>query len=68
MSFDGAKVRRFSTTNKHFWELCAKTARFLTQIKDISNFICTFAPTLHYYIYGQEKQVYLSHLPAVFSD
>jgi len=51
MSFDGAKVRRFLVSCKHFWQLCAKTARFLTQIKDISDFIHFFAST-HIIIYN----------------
>ena len=46
MSFDGAKVRRFLASSKQFSELCAQTALFLTQINDISLFICIFAAKL----------------------
>ena len=59
MSFDGAKVRRFWHSHKLFEELCAKTARFLTQIKDISFFIITFAPT-YIIIYMEQKNRFIS--------
>ena len=55
MSFDGAKVRRFLNIYKHFYELCAQTALFLTQINNISNFIIIFAPT-YIIIYNMEQK------------
>lgn len=54
MSFDGAKVRQFLIQTKLFRELCAQTALFLTQIKNISIFISNFAA--EYIIINMEKK------------
>ncbi len=55
MSFDGAKVRQFLIQTKLFRELCAQTALFLTQIKNISIFISNFAAE-YIIIYNMEKK------------
>ena len=55
MSFDDAKVRQFLIQTKLFRELCAQTALFLTQIKNISIFISNFAAE-YIIIYNMEKK------------
>ena len=60
MSFDGAKVRRFLNIYKHFYQLCAQTVLFLTQINNISIFIIIFAPTYIIIYYMEQKNRFIT--------